>query len=294
MAMTTRLGVVLLTLVLAVAACLVALMWAKAPPASAQEDNEPSFGVRCAFSHRNSDDPIVHPGTPGAAHSHDFFGNTSTDASSTYDSLRAAGTTCTRAADTAAYWIPTVMWEGKNLKASRSVIYYRGNRKDHTKIQAPPAGLKVVPNTHVTWRCVGETPYAQDPPTKCSNGTLGVRIVFPDCLATGETGKPLLDSADHRSHMTYRKRQSDGTTQCPSTHPIPIPALHLVIEFPIPTTPGQVTLASDHPGEHGDSMHADFFNAWDQAVLEGLVKTCINGFDPSLPEPRECKTISGR
>jgi hypothetical protein len=90
------LAVVLVIGVAAVAACLVALIWAPSPTASAQEEplnTDPSFGIRCDFSHRNSDDPIVHPGNPGAAHSHDFFGNTSTDAFSTLESLRAAGTT---------------------------------------------------------------------------------------------------------------------------------------------------------------------------------------------------------
>jgi Domain of unknown function (DUF1996) len=38
------------------------------------------------------------------AHSHDFFGNTTTDADSTYESLLAGGTTCTRfEEDKAAY-----------------------------------------------------------------------------------------------------------------------------------------------------------------------------------------------
>src|SRR3712207_8279726 len=76
-------------LILAVAAaCVAALMWWKAP-AAAQEATSPeaSFVVRCDSSHRNSDDPIVYPGAPGAAHSHDFFGNSSTNAHSTHESL---------------------------------------------------------------------------------------------------------------------------------------------------------------------------------------------------------------
>jgi hypothetical protein len=271
--------------VAAVAACLVALIWASLPTASAQEEplnDDPSFGVRCDFSHRNSDDPIVYPGKPGAAHSHDFFGNTSTDAFSTLESLRAAGTTCTRAADKSSYWIPTVKWEGKKLKASSGVFYYRTNHKDPTQVQSYPAGLKVVPNTHVEWRCVGETPetpYAKNPPTRCSNGKLGVRIVFPDC----SNGK--LDSPRHRSHMAYAEERRDGTKQCPSTHPIPLPSLRATIEFPIPTNKGQVTLSSGD----ASTMHADFFNAWEQEALDALVATCINGFDPAVPRPEECK-----
>ena len=42
-----------------------------------------SFISHCAFSHSLPDDPIVHPGVPGASHQHDFFANTTTSATST-------------------------------------------------------------------------------------------------------------------------------------------------------------------------------------------------------------------
>ena len=54
----------------------------------------PQFVVRCAFSHSSFDDPIVHPGHRGASHLHQFFGNHSTAADPTYESLIAADTTC--------------------------------------------------------------------------------------------------------------------------------------------------------------------------------------------------------
>ncbi len=56
-------------------------------------------------------------------------------------------------------------------------------------------------------------------------------------------------------------------------------------KFRIPTSPGQVTLSSGA----ASTMHADFFNAWDQALLEDLVATCINGFDPSQPRSDKCR-----
>src|SRR5918997_4187528 len=76
-----------------------------APTASAaSRDKGASFAVRCDFNHRNSDDPIVHPGHQGAAHGHEFFGNTSTTFDSTYQSMVASPTTCSRPEDTAGYW----------------------------------------------------------------------------------------------------------------------------------------------------------------------------------------------
>jgi hypothetical protein len=92
--------------------------------------------VRCDFSHRSSDDPIVHP-TPEHAHSHDFFGNTTTNAFSTYKTMTTGIdpndppptppdspiTTCSRPKDTAAYWFPTVSWSGKELTPNRVNFY---------------------------------------------------------------------------------------------------------------------------------------------------------------------------
>ena len=61
------------------------------------------FRSTCLPSHVAMDDPIVHPGEAGASHQHEFFGNKTTNADSTYANLRAGGTTCRILADTAAY-----------------------------------------------------------------------------------------------------------------------------------------------------------------------------------------------
>lgn len=288
---------------------------AKAPAPSAQEADNPDapdttatptfqnpdksyFVVRCDLSHRNTDDPIVYPGVQGAAHSHDFFGNRSTIFSSTHDSLRNFGlpkkgkkakkakaiTTCRNPADKSAYWIPTVKRDGQDLTADRGLFYYQVGGKDPATIKPFPAGLKVVPNTNVSWRCQNEAAYSTDPPTQCPNGQLNARIDFPDC-SNGE-----LDSADHRSHMSYSVRQSaGGPRQCPDTHPTPVPKLTASIRFPIPTSiEGKVTLSS---GE-ASTMHADFFNTWHQETLAGLVTRCLNEYSPTTREhPKECKIL---
>src|SRR3954447_8651468 len=70
-----------------------------------------SFHVDCKFSHRAPDDPIVFPRGPGASHSHDFFGNTSTNAFTTPTSLRTHVSNCVRTnstdrePDRSAYWV---------------------------------------------------------------------------------------------------------------------------------------------------------------------------------------------
>jgi Domain of unknown function (DUF1996) len=70
------------------------------------------FVVRCRYSHTLADDPIVFPGQPGASHVHDFFGNVTTDAASTVESMLAGETTCRAASDTAGYWAPAVYLNG--------------------------------------------------------------------------------------------------------------------------------------------------------------------------------------
>jgi Domain of unknown function (DUF1996) len=251
------------------------------PAASAaSSDHGASFAVRCPFSHRAPDDPIVDFGKPGAAHSHDFFGNRSTTYNSTYRRLLAAGTTCSLPADKAAYWMPTVTWHGDTLEASRARFYYRAGSKDRKQVKPFPAGLKIVTDhgKGVSWRC-GQRTTKKGPPRRCSKGTLGVRIVFPDC----SNGR--LDSNNHMSHMAY-SRPIGGKVRCPASHHISVPVLTMNVIFRhLPTTKGPVRLSSGRPS----TMHADFFNAWRQKTLNYLVSHCINNVPPTRPRLPECR-----
>jgi len=300
-----RLALMMIFGVAAAAACAVTLMLWKAPAASGQEEPSPTganFVVRCGFSHRAKVDPIVSPGAT-AFHVHDFFGNRTTNANSTLESLRAAasrpdhGTTCeprpgNTFGDTAAYWIPKVSWRDSRgttaLQANKTFFYYRAGLKDPADVQPHPAGLKIVTvqGQNVEWRCFKGT-WSTIPPTQCSNGTLVLRIKFPDCLAVDANGRPLLDSADHRSHMVDAVTPANGGfAECPSTHPYPVPRLQTNFQFPMPTTTGKVKLSS---GDYS-TMHADFFNAWQVGTLEDLVARCINAgpFTASNPKPQDC------
>ncbi len=256
-----------------------------APAASAaSRDHGASFAVRCDFTHRNSDDPIVHPGQQSAAHRHDFFGNRSTRFDSTYESMLAAPTSCTRSEDTAGYWFPTLKWNGADLQAHRAVFYYRAGRKDHTQVEPFVADLRVINASRITWSCGTKDAAAgtKTPPRQCGGSVLGLRIVFPDC-SNGKT-----DSADHRSHMARSVLRSDGKRRCPRTHPIPVPTLTVNANFRVPTTTGKVTLSSGG----ASTMHADFWNTWDQRALAALVERCINDVPPSEPRPEECQAPS--
>jgi hypothetical protein len=234
-----------------------------------------NFWVKCYFSHVASDDPIVFPGHPGWSHSHTFFGNRSTDAFSTPARLRRAKTNCKFKADRAAYWVPTLYLNGRPVKPASIGVYHK--LKTTSVIHPFPAGLRIVAgdsaarrpqDIHVTyWTCWMARGPSSTVPT-CPSKPLGfdgrlsyltLHVVFPDCWDGTH-----LDSRNHHSHMTY---SNYGT--CPRSHPVQVPGLQYVIEYPILGGPG-VSLASGSPF----SGHGDFMNGWDQNVLARIVANC--------------------
>jgi hypothetical protein len=228
------------------------------------------FAIGCAFSHRNNDDPIIHLGHPGQSHNHTFFGNRTTNASSTPDSLRGQATSCRLAADTAAYWVPTLFVNSRPVIPRGATVYYI--RRTSGPVQAFPAGLKVIAGDATVTRAQGaRVTYwtcgrlAATSLTSCPSGFRSdrVRLVikFPNCW-NGTS----LDSANHKSHLAY---STDGT--CPASHPVPVPALAIVVHYPT-LGAGPIALASG--GQF--SGHADFVNAWDQNTLERLVARYLN------------------
>ena len=231
------------------------------------------FAVGCGFSHRNQDDPIVHPRQPGRSHDHTFFANTSTDAFSTPASLRAAGTTCRLQFDTAAYWVPTLFVAGDAVRPTGVTAYYV--RRTMESVRAFPAGLKIIAGNaaarspqsrQVTaWSCGSLRDVSSSVPTCAVGRRSGLRLLvnFPSCW----DGRNL-DSADHQSHMAY---PTGGV--CASAHPVEVPGLLLVVRYPVAGGP-DAELSSG--GQF--SGHGDFVNAWNQDVLERLVDRYLNRF----------------
>jgi hypothetical protein len=253
------------------------------------------FSLSCHFSHGAPDDPILYPGRPGRSHEHTFVGNVSTNAFSIPASLRAHGTTCSRAGDASAYWAPTLYADGRPVRPNEATIYY--NRLTSAPVKPLPAGLEMVAgNSHAvapqsarvtSWDCgqlksrfyapralpppAMEGGVATGPPTSTS-GTSGgfpvcpipmnleLKVNFPDC------SNGMLDSADHKSHMAY-----SVSGRCPASHPIALPAISLVFRYPT-FVAGDVFLSSG--GVY--SGHADFMNGWKQSALTKLVDGCLN------------------
>jgi hypothetical protein len=268
-------AVVCVSLLVAAASVFVAGLAVAAGPAgpSARALAGVNFIGVCAFSHRAPDDPIVSPGQPGASHDHSFVGNTSTSAFSNLRTLLAASTTCRRPADTAAYWMPTLLVGGQSVAPRAATIYYR--RRTADPVGAFPPGLRMIAGSanatspqdlRVTyWNCGAASgiPPSASVPTCPDDRAAGLRlhVMFPNCW-NGAT----LDSSDHQSHMAYSR-----AGRCPVSHPVSVPAIALIYRYPVTGGP-DVTLASG--GQF--SGHADFFNAWHQGRLTALVDMCLN------------------
>lgn len=256
-----------------VTAVLAAATGATSAPAGWQGSFGAPFVVGCGFSHRNQDDPIVYPGEPGRSHDHTFFGNRATNAFSTPAYLRAkAKTTCANPADASAYWAPTLFVRGRAVEPLALVATYR--RRTSRRVVPFPAGLQVIAGNasarsgqgrDVTfWSCAVSGAGRSSMIPRCpgaQRGGLRLHVSFPDCW-DGER----LDSPDHTSHLAYSSR-----AVCPRSHPVGVPALSLVIYYPV-SGRGKAELASG--GQL--SGHADFVNAWNQATLTRLVNFYLN------------------
>jgi hypothetical protein len=252
-------------------------------PTKAQEPIPPNavrvaeFVAECPFTHGLPDDPIVLPSLPGASHLHSFFGNTSTNAHSDVTSLGKATSTCSPKADLSSYWVPTLLVDGRPVEPTGTTFYYLGEgvRDDVTaRIQPLPRGLRIVAgnakatapdNTTMSrWSCLhaGHVEASKDF-VNCPAGTMIESYLdFPQCW----NGKDL-DSADHKSHMSY-----PVAGDCPATHPVPVPKLRQVLRYPVNGDPSRFRLASGP----GFTMHGDFFNVWPEAEMAQRVRDCVN------------------
>jgi hypothetical protein len=233
-----------------------------------------NFVSLCRFSHTATDDPIVFPNRPGLSHDHSFFGNTTTSAASTPTTLLTQRTTCDPTTDTAAYWAPTLIVDGKKVEALDAAIYYR--RNTYAPVKAFPAGFMMIggdsstfnpQNTNVVfWNCSLDDSNPTQGVQNCGDRSLRLHVIFPECWDGSR-----LDSPDHKSHMAY---STNGA--CPADHPVALPQVVIIIRYPVNGS-GSVTLSSLNTQYSG---HSDFVNAWDQPTLERLVAYCLNGLRP--------------
>ena len=243
------------------------------------------FRLACQYSHFAYDDPIVFPGEPGRSHLHMFFGNTLADAHATAASLLdTGGGTCNGfELNRSAYWTPALLdGRGNVVVPEQIILYYK--TKLPADVQPLPLGLKMIsgssgPSFEVSerlyWSCgaSGHTYNKTNRLPDCGGETINATIVFPECWDGLN-----LDSADHRSHLLFVNAQQ----ACPSSHPVRLPQVSILLYFP-----GQPSIEGWHlssDGDHGDhgghgppggSLHADWFGGWNDKALNLWIDGCI-------------------
>lgn len=238
-------------------------VWARPvefPPSFNHPYSFGQFPAPCSFSHLKYDDPIQKPGQAGAAPLHVFFGNTTANASSTYQSLRSNGDgTCIGGPlNRSAYFMPAMInAQGKVVLPDFLDVFFRGD----SRTRPFPRGLKIIfgfneANPTAPWDLLnpitawsfgdggawqaskagwGEQlrfqtlDVARYPEWAWKNNSYGVsvRLVAPNCW-NGTS----LDSADHRSHMAYAARNlTTGIMTCPVSHPVMVPEVVLTAYY---------------------------------------------------------------
>jgi Domain of unknown function (DUF1996) len=226
------------------------------------------FNVTCGFSHRNNDDPIVHPNAPGKSHNHTYIGNRDVTASSTAASLVGGTSTCDEF-DSSTYWVPTIFDALEPQIPLGAIVYY--TRHTTGPVVAPPPGLKMVagnqnarkpqPKHIVSFSCGGGVSKRFATIIQCGkNSALVYNVRFPNCWNGTST-----DSPNHKRHMAY---SSGGA--CPASHPVRLPTVDIVLLY-------DPMSKRARPSSGKFSAHADFMNGWHQELLERIV-TGLNRF----------------
>ena len=269
--------------------------------------NSGYFRVKCEVSHFAFDDPIVFPNQPGRAHLHMFFGNTETNAYSTFDSLLNTGTGTCNGEDLnrSSYWVPALLdSEGNALIPDQIMVYYKNDNfrlnganelvnpfPDNLRIIAGNPGAQT-PQTDYTgdWRVQTAISFSCGPAYRSddrkqalipdcsgSGNHLEMQIAFPQCF-NESAGTYLSD----QSHMSYSENGYYGAA-CPASHPTDVSSIMYRIFFNPDEFGGSLTnlhLSSDVkldnilPG--GTTAHADWFGAWHPETMAMWVENCNN------------------
>ena len=260
---------------------------------------------------RGNFDPIVHQGLPPQAHNHTFFANKklltmAAPNNADYNDLVGADTTCQNIDDTAAYWIPTLLYKktGKPVPINAFIAYYRSfdHKKAGVADPIPPDMRMVAGNAGATspqskktvnWTCNQNSsrrgPFTSPAEANCAAATgtvkLTTHIDFPTCwdgklndhTVKGNTADFSGTHKNINQHLAYAKRSN-----CPAGFPHKLTELRITVNWKYAGNGKDVMLSSDPPnGPYGLTMHADFWNTWVQTGgkhggMVGMVKECVN------------------
>jgi hypothetical protein len=181
-----------------------------------------------------------------------------------------AGTSCLYGADRSRYWVPAVRNAGAVLRPSRAEVYYKSGIGNYALVQPFPPGFTLLSGTaaeaeasggFASWSC-GEGD-ALTFPAHCPSGSrLVLRLQAPSCW----DGRRL-DSPDSRSHLAWPLDD-----RCPGGHPVPVPKVEMVVFYPLPDGPLDLSLVSGA----ASGVVFRFVDGWEPAAERRLVAACVN------------------
>lgn len=255
----------------------------------------PQAHVVCAYNHTLGDDAIMMPGKVNQAMWHDFFGNTHTDAHSSYSSLRKQSeTTCNNKADSSAYWAPSLrLPDGTVVKPAYQKTYYQASDVGQYPLSPFPAGLALLagdhhgskPNSRISFLCANGKGYSTKIGEVCGLRKakdavqFNIGIQFPNCW----------DGINLQPHHGMANATYDVKGQCPSGFPVKIPTVNMNVAYvlsgitSLDTAKAQLsldpTMNGDAREEHWGSLytaHADFMNGWTEEGARFMTDMCMN------------------
>lgn len=271
---------------------LLMLIWLNPLPRA--EAAEAQVHVVCDYSHTLPDDAVMMPAMPGMAMSHDFFGNTHTNAYSTNEQLVADfSTTCNNLADHSAYWAPSLrLPDGQVIRPAYQKTYYQATNVKEFPLSPFPAGLQLLAGTHngtspnkvaIDYFCQGlgysDVPKSRCPPQADGTVQMNIAIKFPNCW-DGVTLHPAIG---------VRNADYAVNNACPAAYPVKLPTVNMNIAYLVPNSPPidmtKVELSLDPKMVEGKvveqwgsiySAHADFMNGWPDQASDYMVNHCMN------------------
>lgn len=212
-----------------------------------------------------------------------FYGNTETDAYSTKESLTSSGGgTCSGyELNRSAYWSPALLdGKGNAVVPEQIILYYKTKQED--QINRMPQGLQLLAgNTtgdsfqvsqDLYWSCgaSGIRYNLSNQIPDCNGDTIAATITFPQCWDGVN-----LESADNHSHV----RQVSVYDICPSSHPVRLPQISILLYFPGQESIAGWRLSSDDVDSYnmvpGGTLHADWIGGWNDQTMDLWTDNCV-------------------
>jgi len=278
-----------------------------------------TFTVNCVPLTLQRSDPVVQPGI-ASAHVHSIIGgNAFKRTMGPMDANHANSTTCDKAIDHSNYWVPQlyhqrqsdkmwemVPWHGSAVYYQKRACDYKPGIRTCDKTVVPlafPDGFRMVAGDTlrrsqnnsdfaqkaISIMCIfdgGSKEYNGFPPRQCN--TLRSQVYFPSCW----DGKNL-DSADHKTHVSYPAIGDYNGGVCPQSHPVAL--MSVFYEFFFDTkqyTDRYFAFANGDPTGYG--YHGDFIMGWtDRGLLQTAHRDCVTAANcPKLGnQPSESRPL---